>query len=294
MTDPFHILRPAAQTLPVVIASPHSGTDYPPAFLADSRLTLDQLRQAEDPFVDRIAAASVDAGIPVIAARYPRVWLDLNREPYELDPEMFRDPLPLYANPRSPRVAMGLGTLPRLVGNGLEIYARPLATADALSRIAKVHVPYHRALRALLDETQARFREALLIDLHSMPSFAAVLVAGSNRHPVDVALGDGYGRSSARALADLAQSVLGEEGLAVARNAPFAGGYTTRHYGQPANRIHALQIELSRSLYMDEAAFAPTTGLDAMAGAIARVATALGEAILDQVARRRAPRPAAL
>jgi N-formylglutamate amidohydrolase len=241
--------RPAAARLPLILASPHSGCDYPADFVAASRLDAVALRRSEDSFVDELFAAAPSLGAPLLSARFPRAYLDVNREAYELDPAMFSDALPEFVNARSPRVRMGLGTIARIVANGEEIYAGKLCFAEARRRIDGLYRPYHQALRRLVDETEALFGGYLLIDCHSMPS-AAGSVCG--RDGADFVLGDCHGAACAPSILEAARQFLAERGFAVAINAPYAGGFTTDHYGDPRRQRHALQIEINRALYMDE------------------------------------------
>ena len=254
------VQRPVAQLLPVVVASPHSGAVYPRAFLDASPLELDLLRRSEDCYVDRLGAGAVAIGAPLLRAHFPRVFLDVNREPWELDPEMFAEPLPGYVKTRTPRIAAGLGTIPRLVGNGLEIYRAKLTFREAQQRVEGLHAPYHAQLTALVEETRRRFGQALLIDLHSMPS-----ASWGGRWPegaggADIVLGDRHGTACSREIADAAGSHLSGRGYSVVRNDPYSGGYTTKRYGRPDKGRHALQVEINRALYMDEATLAPKAG----------------------------------
>lgn len=245
----FEILAPERQRLPMVFNSPHSGHVYPAAFIAASRLSEQAIRRSEDSFVDELFAPVVARGAPLLKANFPRAWLDVNREPYELDPGMFSGRLPSYANIRSVRVAGGLGTIARIVSETEEIYARPLAVEEALSRIERVYKPYHAALGRLLSDTRAAFGLAVLIDCHSMPSTVRGLVG---RTRPDIVIGDRYGSSCAPGLADLVSDIFLRYGYSVSRNKPYAGGYITEHYGKPAHGFHALQIEINRALYLDE------------------------------------------
>ena len=241
--------RPAADRLPLILTSPHSGSDYPPEFVAASRLDLMLLRRSEDSFVDELFGAAPRHGAPLLSARFPRAYVDVNREPYELDPAMFSDALPEFVNAGSARVRMGLGTIARIVSNGEEIYAGKLCFAEVRQRIEALYHPYHQTLRRLVEETEALFGGYLLVDCHSMPS-AAGAVCGLNG--ADIVLGDCHGAACAPAILDAARHFLTERGFAVAINAPYAGGFTTDHYGDPQRRRHALQIEINRALYMDE------------------------------------------
>lgn len=245
----FDVNQPDARRLPLVLASPHSGSEYPADFLAASRLNPLALRQSEDSFVDELFAAAPHLGAPLLSARFPRAYLDVNREPYELDPAMFTDALPSFVNATSPRVRMGLGTVARIVGNGSEIYARKLRFAEASGRIEHCYHPYHKALRRLVEETESTFGGCLLIDCHSMPSAGGF---ACRQHDADVVLGDCHGASCARRILEAASRFLLERGFTVAVNSPYAGGFTTGFYGRPNARRHALQIEINRALYMDE------------------------------------------
>jgi N-formylglutamate amidohydrolase len=244
---PFEVLAPREQSIPLVLASPHSGCDYPSDLIAASRLDPLTLRRSEDSFVDEIFGGGPRLGAPLLRARFARAYLDPNREAWELDPAMFEDALPDYVNHGSVRVKAGLGTIARVVASGEDIYARKLRFADAVARIERLYKPYHRALAQLLEGTRRRFGYYLLLDCHSMPS-----AAERGRGRVDVVLGDCHGASCAPELVETAQRFLAARGYAVVRNAPYAGGFTTHHYGRPADGGHALQIELNRGLYMDE------------------------------------------
>ena len=257
----LEIRAPAHQIAPVVFASPHSGTDYPPEFLANSPLELLALRRSEDSFVDGLFAAAPDLGMPLLCALFPRAYIDPNREPFELDPAMFEDELPAYANTSSSRVAAGLGTIARVVSSGQEIYAGKLRFADAARRINAHYRPYHRALRGLLDATRRGFGCYLLIDCHSMPSVGGPHDPDAGRQRPDFVLGDCFGSSCAEAVVGLVEDTLRERRYTVTRNRPFAGGFTTRHYGRPGQGLHALQIEINRGLYMDEASIRPNDGM---------------------------------
>ena len=256
--DPFDLKAPAEPTIPFVYASPHSGTAYLREFLALSRLDIRTLRRSEDAFVDELFGAAPTLGAPLLSAVVPRAFLDLNREPHELDPEMFADALPAHANTTSHRVSGGLGTIARIVSNGAEIYRTRLRYRDAGRRIDLVYMPYHRRLRALIDEARARFGCAIVVDCHSMPSIGGPFDRDSGRQRADVILGDRFGRSCAPAIMAAAERTLRELGYRVFRNNPYAGGFTTQHYGRPAEAVHALQVELNRALYMDEGRIART------------------------------------
>lgn len=256
---PFEILRPERQVAPLVLNSPHSGRAYAADFLAASRLDEWTIRRSEDSYVDELFLDAVSIGAPLMRANFPRAWLDVNREPYELDPKMFSGSLPHYVNVRSVRVAGGLGTIARIVAESEEIYARPLSVEDALARIEQVYKPYHAALLRLLTATRETFGLAVLVDCHSMPSSVR---GGTGRLRPDIVIGDRYGTSCAGALIDAAGQILTRLGYSVSRNKPYAGGYITEHYGQPSRGLHALQIEVKRCLYMDETTLTRTAGFE--------------------------------
>ncbi|HLW26192.1 MAG TPA: N-formylglutamate amidohydrolase [Kiloniellales bacterium] len=274
-TPSHEVLQPLRQSLPLVISSPHSGSDYPPHFLAASRLDPLMLRRSEDSFVDEIFACAPDLGAPLLRALFPRAYVDPNREPYELDPTMFDGPLPHFANTKSPRVAAGLGTIARVVANGAEIYRQKLPLSEALERIRIHYYPYHRSLSDLVAETRRRFGYCILLDCHSMPSSASGHDAGSAKHRVDFVLGDCHGTACAQIVLERASDTLSQAGFRVSRNRPYSGGFVTRHYGRPDKGVHALQIEINRALYMDEARIRRRPGLRKLAAFAPRLLEAL-------------------
>ena len=259
---PFELRSPARQGIPFIYASPHSGAHYPADFVAAAALDPLSLRRSEDGFVDRLFGAAPACGAPLLAATYPRVYVDLNREPYELDPEMFAEPLPEFVNTNSARVSVGLGTIARVVANGAAIYRDKITFAEVRSRIDRIYVPYHTALRGLIAETQGAFGCAVLVDCHSMPSTGGPFDRDSGRRRGEIVLGDRFGTSCAGIIVDVAEKTLRGLGYRVVRNEPYAGGFVTQHYGRPGNGVHTLQLEINRSLYMDEAAIEPGPGFD--------------------------------
>ncbi len=271
----FEVLRPAAQTAPLVLASPHSGRDYSAEFTAIAQLKGAALRRSEDSFVDELFAAGPGCGAPLIRALFPRAYLDVNREPYELDPAMFEDALPPYVNAHSPRVRGGLGTIARVVADGAEIYRGKLRFADAAARIERCYEPYHAALGALVRATEAAFGFAVLLDCHSMPSIGGPIDRDPGAARADIVLGDRFATSCHPSIAALVERVLTQAGYAVRRNEPYAGGFTTQYYGRPHLGVHALQIEVKRSLYMDETRFEHGPGFAGVAATMTRVIEAL-------------------
>ncbi len=248
---PFEIVEPDRLAGPLVLNSPHSGRVYPASFLSLSRLDPLTLRRSEDAFVDQLFQPCVALGFPLMLAHFPRAYLDVNREPYELDPRMFEGRLPAFANTRSLRVAGGLGTIPRIVGEAHEIYAKRLPVDEAARRIDDLYKPYHGQLQLLLRRASRRFGISVLVDCHSMPS-SAHHNSREERTKADFVIGDRYGTSCAQYLVDAAEYELRRSGYAVQRNKPYAGGYITESYGNPGSGSHALQIEINRALYMDE------------------------------------------
>jgi hypothetical protein len=248
---PFEVIEPERLDTPLILSSPHSGRIYPARFLKLARLDAQALRRSEDAFVDDLFAPAARAGAPMLRAHFPRAYLDANREPYELDPRMFDGKLPTFANTRSLRVAGGLGTIARVVGEAQDIYARRLPVEEAMRRIEGLYKPFHQTLRGLMQRASARFGMAVLIDCHSMPSWTGTNPK-SERIGADIILGDRYGTSCHSALIDVAEQHLRMLGYQVQRNKPYAGGFITEHYGSPGAGFHALQIEINRALYMDE------------------------------------------
>ncbi len=259
---PFLVDEPERHIAPFVFNAPHAGSVYPSGFLTTSRLDALALRRSEDAFVDTLFSGMVSLGAPLMTARFPRAYLDVNREPYELDPRMFENRRPPFANTRSMRVAGGLGTIPRVVADGHEIYRGRLSVDEGLRRIEWLYKPYHRTLRQLVHRTARTFGHAVLIDCHSMPSTS---LSREDAAKADIVLGDRYGTSCSSGLTDLVETALRDCGYAVVRNKPYAGGFITEHYGEPALGRHALQIEINRSLYMDERTLARRSGFDALA-----------------------------
>lgn len=256
--EPYRLVRPLGPATPVICASPHSGRVYPAAMMAASHLDAAAIRRSEDAHVDELIAHAPRFGHTLIAAEFARAFLDVNREPWELDPTMFADELPSFAKARTARVAAGLGAIARIVCEGQEIYSRKLTFAEAETRVRNVHEPYHRALGMLIAEAKAHCGLAILIDWHSMPAAAAT----RGGEGFDIVLGDRFGSACAPRVTDLVERRLQSMGYRTVRNAPYAGGYTTEHYGRPARGVHALQIEISRGLYLDEAALTLTAGFD--------------------------------
>ncbi len=271
---PWRLTGETGGRWPVLITSPHSGRHYPPAFLAMARLPLAQLRRAEDGLVDALLDGI--AGVPVLAATHARSWLDLNRAADELDPGLFDAPLPLPATP-GPRVAAGLGVIPRLASMGQEIYARRLPAAEAAARLAAVHAPWHALIAAELGQARQGHGAALLIDMHSMPP-------PQGPRPPQIVLGDCHGQSADGRIVAMMEAHFRSAGWRVARNHPYAGGYTTHHHGRPGSGVHAVQIEICRSLYLDQQRLTLTAGAARVRSALTALVKQLVAAWPDLVA----------
>jgi N-formylglutamate amidohydrolase len=241
--QPFRLVRPVRQSVPFIFASPHSGRLYPSRFVAQSRLSPLDLRRSEDAFVDELFDEVTALGAPLLAARFPRAYVDVNRATSELDGRMFETVPAAAAASLSPRAAAGLGVIPRVVREGLEIYPGKLDFAEVEERLAGFYRPYHAALAGLAEETWSRFGAAVVVDCHSMPS---------NPTAPAIVFGDCFGASAGPSLLRHAERAFETCGFSTARNTPYAGGYTTHCYARREAGFHAMQIEVNRALYMDE------------------------------------------
>src|SRR5580698_569439 len=282
---PFEALEPAQFRGALLFNSPHSGRIYPRAFLMTSRLDLPTLRRSEDSFVDELFAGVVPRGFPLMRAHFPRCYIDVNREPYELDPRMFDGRLPSFANTRSMRVAGGLGTVARVVGDAQEIYDQRISVAEALQRIDELYKPYHRSLRRVFLRLHREFGAAVLVDCHSMPSATG---AKDERPRADLVLGDRYGTSCVPVIAETIEATMRKLGYVVSRNKPYAGGFITEHYGNPTAGLHAVQLEINRSLYMDERRYQRAASFARLASEFKILADRLAEIPLEELRPYRA------
>ncbi len=269
----FKLAQPETRTTSVVFASPHSGRDYPASFLRRAVLNASEIRSSEDAFVDQLFAAVPANGAPLLTARAPRAYLDLNRGADELDSALIEG---VRRSAHNPRIASGLGVIPRVVANGRHIYRGKLTLVEAHQRIANYWRPYHDQLQTLLDESFNAFGEAILIDCHSMPHEALENVGPPGSARPDVVLGDRFGSAAAGSIVEQVEAAFASAGLRVARNMPFAGAFITQHYGRPSRQQHAIQVEIDRALYMNERTLELNGDFEAfqtlMAGVIAEVA----------------------
>ena len=269
----YEIVHPDKRVTSVVFASPHSGRDYPASFVKRTILDEHTIRTSEDAFVDRLFDSATQFGAPFLKAGAPRAYIDMNRSADELDPALIEG---VRGGGHNPRIASGLGIIPRVVANGRIIYSGKMSLAEAQARISGYYHPYHTALQKLLDESHARFGEAILVDCHSMPHEAVDGVVRAGKPRPEIVLGDRFGAAADAGIVDQLESAFLDAGFRVARNTPFAGAYTTSHYGRPSRRQHAVQIEIDRSLYMNEQLIRPNNNFSAfrslLRGVIARIA----------------------
>ncbi len=263
----YRLDKPDVRTSSVVFASPHSGREYPWSFLRKSVLDERAIRTSEDAFVDLLFEDAPTMGAPMLAAQAPRAFIDVNRSPDELDPSLIDG---VRKTAHNPRVASGLGVVPRVVANGRAIYRGKLTRKEADLRIRDYWQPYHAALGGLLKESLDLFDEAILIDCHSMPHEAIEQVVHPNGRP-DIVLGDRFGAAAHPEIVDRIEQAFLAAGLKVVRNAPFAGAYVTQHYGRPSRAQHVVQVEIDRSLYMDEANIRPNANFGAFRTLMRRI-----------------------
>ncbi|MCV2876302.1 N-formylglutamate amidohydrolase [Rhodobacteraceae bacterium XHP0102] len=277
--DPsYYLTLPEVSRAPVVVASPHSGHDYPQAFLDQIALDAHQIRSSEDAFVQLLVDRAADFGVPFLRARFPRAYVDLNRGTDELDAAVISG---VARAVTSPRIAAGLGVIPRVVANGRSIYRGKILRADAEERLAQIWRPYHDCLARLMEAAKLQFGRAVLLDFHSMPhdALGSSLVGPEGKRP-DLILGDRFGGAAAHDVIDLIHAAFEGQGFTVARNTPFAGAYIAQTYGRPARGFHAVQVEIDRALYMDEVGITPHAGFEAtrdrVSAALAQIISELG------------------
>lgn len=269
---PFHLIEPDRLTTGAVFNSPHSGSNYPAELIRRTRLDRLQLRASEDALVDQLFASAAHHGAPLLAARLPRAWVDLNRSPAELDPALIEG---VRAKGVNQRIAAGLGVVPRIVSEGAAIYSGKLSLAEAEERIRAVHAPYHAHLEALLWRARSRFGAAVLFDCHSMPTEALRTAPRVRGRMPDIVLGDRFGASAGRDVVAETQAAFERAGFIVGRNTPFAGGFITQRYGRPAQGLHAVQIEIDRGLYLDQQRIEPSDQFEEVRARIGEVVAEL-------------------
>ena len=289
--DKIVVRSPQKKILPLIVSSPHSGRNYPPDFVAASALTPLRLRSSEDSFVEDIFSYAPDLGASLIQALFPRVFVDVNRQPYELDPTMFSDPLPHYVITQNSRISAGLGTIARVVSNGERVYKNKLTFQEAEERINHFYRPYHDALQTLINNTKDEFGYCILLDCHSMPSGRIGTSNPSQSKPsrlAEIVLGDCHGTSCHPHIMKSSNEFLTGCGFSVRRNIPYAGGFITRNYGKPKEGVHALQIELNRALYMDEQHIEPLEEIKPLRHAMTGFVEQLGKLVIPNMGYKEA------
>lgn len=277
---PFQVLTPDVRRSCVVFASPHSGRRYETAFLRKSILDGHAIRSSEDAFVDQLFCAAPDHGAPLLLAGAPRAYVDLNRSVDELDPALIEG---LRAQGHNPRVASGLGVIPRVVANGRAIYRGKISRTEAETRIQNYWHPYHKELQSLLDQARLEFGQAVLVDCHSMPHEAMDGIAKGGMRRPNVVLGDRFGTAASGDMVDHIEEAFRSNGFTVTRNAPFAGAYITQAYGRPARNQHAVQVEIDRSLYMNERLIQPNSDFDLVCDRLRRVIASIAPLGQDRI-----------
>ncbi len=289
--DKIVVRSPQKKILPLIVSSPHSGRNYPPDFVAASALTPLRLRSSEDSFVEDIFSYAPDLGASLIQALFPRVFVDVNRQPYELDPTMFSDFLPHYVITQNSRISAGLGTIARVVSNGERVYKNKLTFQEAEERINHFYRPYHDALQTLINNTKDEFGYCILLDCHSMPSGRIGTNNPSQSKPsrlAEIVLGDCHGTSCHPHIMKSSNEFLTGCGFSVRRNIPYAGGFITRNYGKPKEGVHALQIELNRALYMDEQHIEPLEEIKPLRHAMTGFMEQLGNLVISDMGYKEA------
>lgn len=270
----YDLSHPDVRSTSVVFASPHSGRDYPWAFLRHTELDKLTIRSSEDAFVDQLFACAPDFGAPFLRAGAPRAFVDLNRSSEELDPALIEG---VSRQGHNPRIASGLGVIPRVVAGGRAIYRGKLSMAEAKRRIDLYWRPYHEMLARQLNEARGLFGEAILVDCHSMPHEAMDVISRGVAKRPEVVIGDRFGVSADGEIVDRIEAAFAAAGLIVVRNAPFAGAYVVQHYGRPGRRQHAVQIEIDRALYMDEAKVRPNENFNGFRRLMRQVVAEIAE-----------------
>ena len=272
--DAYNLILPDQPTSSVVFASPHSGREYPWSFLRQTVLDKNVIRSSEDAFVDRLFDCAPEFGAPFLVAGAPRAFVDLNRSPDELDPALIEG---VEKRGHNPRVASGLGVIPRVVANGRAIYRGKLSQDEVQRRITDYWQPYHNMLQDLLDQAHTHHGKAILVDCHSMPHEAMDGIARSGARRPEIVLGDRFGAAASGDVIDRIESAFASAGFVVTRNAPFAGAYITQAYGRPSRHQHAVQIEIDRAIYMNEQLIRPNNNFKAFRASLRNVIAEIAE-----------------
>src|SRR5687768_8357181 len=269
MTSPFTLAEPRGSHVPLVLDSPHSGTEYPDDF--GCALPVDLLRQAEDSYVDELYAAGPDVGATLITARFPRSYIDPNRSLLDIDASLLDAPWPGPAVP-SAKTARGIGLIWRVLDSGESIYARKLGVEEVKRRIVRYHQPYQRAVKDALDRAHRHFGAVWHLNLHSMPAVSgAISEEGPGKLRADFVLGDRDGSTCEAAFTALVAEALRAMGYQVKINDPYKGVELVRAFSDPGAGRHSLQIEVNQRLYMDERTRARTAGFDELKRNLSRL-----------------------
>ncbi len=261
--ESVYVFKPLETFCPLVISLPHAGSFLPKDFIKSSALDEKQLHLSEDSFTDQLFG-NEEFNIPFIKALYSRAYIDVNREPLELTKKMFKDELPPFANHFSAIAAKGFGTIPEKIKAGLKIYKYKLSYDDAKGRIEKIYNPFHKNLAELIKETCDKFDHCVLLDGHSMPFRRW-------RKNYDVVISNNFGTTSEIKYTEILGNLFKKQGFSVNFNKPFSGGYIVRHYGCPELDVSAVQIEVLKSLYMDENTLMKTKDFSLIQGKIQAV-----------------------
>jgi len=269
---PYMLSEPDQPTTAAVFASPHSGRHYPWSFIRDSQLDEVTIRSSEDAFVDRLFESVPRQGATLLAAEVPRAFVDLNRAPDELDPALIAG---VRQKGHNARISSGLGVIPRVVAGAREIRQGKISLTEARSRLERYYHPYHAKLADLMERNHRLFGRAILFDCHSMPHEAITSTAYAYGRPPDIVLGDRFGATASPDLTEAVETVFRDAGLTVSRNLPFAGAHVVQTYGKPALERHAIQIEIDRALYLDEANIRPNDNFDALQATLEKVVARL-------------------
>jgi N-formylglutamate amidohydrolase len=280
---PFTVFNTESPSLPLLLSVPHAGRDYPAELIANLRVPTAELLRLEDRYADRLLQPAIAAGFPAIVAHRARAWIDLNRAESDIDVQMLVGSQRGLVTIPSAKARSGLGLIPRRLQSCGELWRGPLHLDDVERRIIEVHRPFHQKVAAILSALQARFGIAILLDIHSMPPIPPRLGTDiSVEKPPQIVLGDRFGRSAASVHAELVMAHARGQGFDVALNHPYSGDYILTLHGQPQRAVHALQLEVDRSLYLDSDLREPSRSIGPMAQFVHDVASLLVDQAVGQ------------
>lgn len=276
ITDESMLRRwdPLGRPAPLVLDSPHSGVRYPPDFGHCAPLPI--LRTAEDTHVDDLFGAAPACGATLIAALFPRSYIDVNRDILDIDPDLLDGPWPGPLRPGE-KTRLGMGLIRRWAQPGIPLYDRKLSVTEIQARIETCYRPYHLEVKAALDRTHERFGAVWHLNCHSMGSEGSAMTPDGAKSRPDFVLGDRDGTTCDRAFRDVVYAWLRDRGYRVTINDPYKGVELVRRYSDPAQRRHSLQIEINRRLYMDESTRAPHEGYAALKAAMSSLVAMLAD-----------------